>query len=49
VLAHLSQENNMPILARRTAVGALKDYGMQENKDYTLNVASPCGGQPILL
>ncbi len=49
VLAHLSQENNIPMLAKRTALGALKAQGMEENKDFTLDVAAPCGNQPIYL
>ena len=49
VLAHLSQENNLPLLARRTALGALKAAGMEENKDFILQVASVCGGMPLPL
>lgn len=49
VLSHLSKENNMPALAKRTALAALKAGGMAENKDFTLSVAPPQGGDPILL
>lgn len=49
ILSHLSRENNLPALAGRTARGILKEYGMQENRDFTLTVAPPSGGQPVLL
>ncbi len=49
VLAHLSQENNRPELARRAAVAALLDKGYTEGKDYLLYVASPRQGVPIIM
>jgi phosphoribosyl 1,2-cyclic phosphodiesterase len=49
ILSHLSKENNLPLLAKRTALGRLKECGMQENKDFTLTVAPEQGCQPILL
>lgn len=49
ILSHLSRENNIPMLARRTAVVALKEHGMAEQKDYLLEVAAPCGNKPIYL
>ena len=49
ILAHLSRENNLPLLAQRTAIMALKECGMVENKDYILQVAPPCGGTPLVL
>lgn len=49
VLAHLSQENNRPELARRAAVAALLDKGYTEGKDYLLYVAPPRNGAPIIL
>ncbi len=49
ILAHLSQENNMPILAQRTAISALKAQGMEENKDFLLKVAPVCGGATFTL
>ncbi|MBR4868408.1 MAG: MBL fold metallo-hydrolase, partial [Clostridia bacterium] len=49
ILAHLSKENNIPMLAKRTATATLKEYGITENKDYILEVAMPCGNQPIYL
>lgn len=42
ILAHLSQENNLPALAQRTALATLKGNGMEENKDFLLKVASVC-------
>lgn len=41
VLAHLSRENNLPELARQTAVSALDEINMEENKDYRLYVSPP--------
>ncbi len=49
ILAHLSQENNLPVLAKRTALAALKAQGMEENKDYLLQVAPICGGATFTL
>ncbi len=49
VLAHLSQENNRPELARRAAVAALLDKGYIEGKDYLLYIAPPRQGLPIIL
>ncbi len=49
VLAHLSQENNRPELARRSAVAALLDKGYCEGKDYLLYIAPPKQGAPIIL
>lgn len=43
ILAHLSQNNNLPTLARSCAEAALMDIGAQNMKDYILTVASPCG------
>lgn len=41
VLSHLSRENNMPGLARQTAVAALDEIGFKEKSDYRLYVAPP--------
>lgn len=49
ILSHLSKENNIPMLAKRTALAALREQGMTENKDFMLDVATPCGGKPIFL
>ncbi len=43
ILAHLSEENNRPAIARSTSVGALGNAGLREGLDYTLDVAPPCG------
>ena len=48
ILAHLSRENNMPILARQTAVCALQQNNMKENIDFMLTVASESGNKPII-
>lgn len=41
VLAHLSQENNTPSIAYKTATSALYDVGALENRDYIIRVAEP--------
>lgn len=41
ILAHLSQENNTPDLAYKTATSALCEMGALENRDYILKVAEP--------
>lgn len=43
VLAHLSRDNNRPILAHHAAVEALSLAGAAEHVDYILSVNSPCG------
>lgn len=39
VLSHLSRENNLPELARQTAVSALSEAHFEENSDYRLYVS----------
>lgn len=39
VLAHLSQENNMPDVARQTTLCALQEAGFKENVDFRLGVS----------
>lgn len=43
VLGHLSAENNMPLLARQSAVCEFNKYGMHEGSDYLLSVAAVDG------
>lgn len=43
VLSHLSRENNVPEIARQTAVCALAEIGAGENSDYRLYVSKPEG------
>ena len=38
LLAHLSKENNMPLIAEQTTVGMLSGCGMKRNVDYQLMV-----------
>ncbi|MBR5451459.1 MAG: MBL fold metallo-hydrolase [Clostridia bacterium] len=47
ILAHLSEENNRPEIAKTAAVGALISNGFIENEDYLLTVAAPCGNKII--
>ncbi len=49
VLAHLSQHNNLPSLAKGTAVTALSAVGGKLNEDYILTAASVSGGDMFLL
>lgn len=39
VLAHLSRENNLPVLASQTTKTALFEVGAREESDFTLNLA----------
>lgn len=41
ILAHLSRENNNPMLAKGCAEAALMDLSAQNGKDYILSVAKP--------
>ncbi len=41
ILGHLSQHNNIPMLAKKTAESALIDIGAQNGVDYKLSVAAP--------
>lgn len=41
VLSHLSRENNMPHIARQTALAALTELGLEEDKDFRLYVSPP--------
>lgn len=47
VLAHLSEENNRPEIAKTAAIGALLSGGFIENEDYILTVAAPQGNKTI--
>lgn len=47
-LAHLSEHNNTPQLALRTARDALANAGATEGRDYLLTVAGSTGVQPIV-
>jgi hypothetical protein len=41
VLSHLSRENNMPHIARQTALAALQEIGLNEDSDFRLYVSPP--------
>lgn len=41
VLSHLSRENNMPHIARQTALAALDELGLEEDSDFRLYVSPP--------
>lgn len=47
VLAHLSEHNNTPALARETATAALAAAGCAVGRDCLLAVAEPTGTQPV--
>ncbi len=49
VLAHLSRENNAPLLAYTTAQTALKNTGALENRDFLLTVAAQVGTDDIMM
>lgn len=48
ILGHLSAENNMPLLARQSAVCEFTRYGMREGTDYLLSVAPPDGLKTVV-
>lgn len=48
VLGHLSEQNNIPELARQTAKAALDALSLKENLDYTLSVA-PARGKTCVI
>ena len=49
VLGHLSAENNLPILARQSALQELSRFGMREGIDYLLAVAGVNGLRSMVL
>lgn len=49
VLCHLSQKNNIPMLAKKASEAALMDIGAENGRDYLLSVASPCGNEVIVI
>lgn len=50
ILAHLSRENNMPVIAENSAVYELNQSGMKRNRDFTLMVAPPeTMGESVIL
>ncbi len=49
VLAHLSRNNNLPMLALSSARAALADIGAVDGSDYLLSVAKPTGNEVIPL
>ena len=48
VLAHLSEHNNTPAMARDCATAALAAAGVTEGKDCLLSVAQPIGESPVI-
>lgn len=49
VLAHLSEQNNTPALALSSARAALDRDGLQEGRDYLLQVASPASHDAVTI
>ena len=49
ILAHLSKNNNMPMLALSCARASLLDIGAQNGIDYILTAAKPCFNEVTLL
>ena len=49
ILGHLSQKNNLPMLALSTAKAALMDIGAANERDYILSVAKPCNNGVTVL
>lgn len=50
ILAHLSRENNMPVIAENSALYELNQNGMKRNRDFALMVAPPeTRGESVIL
>lgn len=49
ILAHLSRENNLPMLARETTKSLLEMGSYKETKDFLLSVAAPQGNDLIIM
>lgn len=49
ILGHLSQNNNLPMLAKSAAKNAFVEAGAEENKDYILMVAKPLNNGVITI
>lgn len=49
ILAHLSQENNSPEVARRTALQALTEEKLEEGLDFTLDIAQRYEASRVIL
>lgn len=49
MLAHLSEQNNTPTLARDTATAALAAAGFAADRDYRLAVAPPVSASPVTI
>ncbi len=48
MLAHLSCQNNLPLLAKQCCVSKLCENGFVQNEDFTLDVAPKTGGKIII-
>ena len=48
VLAHLSRENNIPDIARQTAISSLSGAGFEENRDYRLYISTPINSEKAI-
>jgi phosphoribosyl 1,2-cyclic phosphodiesterase len=48
VLGHLSEQNNLPEIARETTKSVLQAAGIAERLDYILSVAPPSGESPMI-
>ena len=49
ILAHLSKENNLPMLASQTTKSLLEMDSYKETKDFLLSVAAPQGNDVIII
>ncbi|MBQ5591313.1 MAG: MBL fold metallo-hydrolase [Clostridia bacterium] len=49
ILAHLSKENNLPMLASETVKSLLMMNGIYETKDYLLSVAKPSDNEIVII
>ena len=49
ILGHLSRNNNIPMLAKKTAEAALIDLNAENGRDYILTVAAPDGNRVTVI
>ncbi|MBR5486250.1 MAG: MBL fold metallo-hydrolase [Oscillospiraceae bacterium] len=48
ILAHLSCQNNLPLLAKQSCISKLSENGFVQDKDFTLDVAPKTGGKLLV-
>lgn len=49
ILSHISRENNIPEIARLTALSAISEAGFEENRDFRLSTAPPVNEERAII